>query len=1487
MSDSVKKIKILGINRSGDGNIVEDGSCENITNLEYYAGSYIVSNFGCLGRIGMSLSLFDKSEGFVKAWLHFINDTTINLIYLKREKINTFYGSYIGIGYAGNYYHSTDRDEYYLCIKDCSYAYSYNEEFFTKVELNNIPCSVYFYGTIKKINESIVSSYSDSCFEFKSVQDKLITKDINISEYNISFVGNILVINDVIYASRNGYSKGVSKKDIKLDIHFKRLDKGIGAFNQRYDTDDVRTNTMQDVNRVNWFDDVTKMYSNHGSTKGFESQLLQLNKDCLKRGYFQGYSFVRYAVKLYDGSYINVSPPVLVCSGINDTRHSRYFYNSEKAETDIDETPINKDFDLYVTDSIISTDDEGKQLKFNAEISYDSSNIFLPCLIRKITPEGRINFVWEGEYLEDVLYVDNEIREEKISLYFNQCRVQINKLSTNNYTKENPLVLSQDVSGDIGFNTPPVLLEEGDIFLSSETDYFLSLSTNADVNVTIYLRVEVGDSEALVNGEVFEVPMTIHSDRKYVSIPSKTNDALRSTIEQRGNKCKFYLRAYHKEPIDIALYNFQLEDLKGEYLHQIPAEYEFSSDFLIKDERLQKYELGENEKIFNINHLRAISDYAYNKDRYNCRELFSFLYTGSKRWGWLTPNTSDKDINYFFNYDRFQEWKGVNEKWNALLYNHKDKTYSDVLYLIRNYIAYTNLKGVTSEPMPSNDKNAFSIFRRNQNISAFYTDDEDFDTKRGFEVHLKDKYNNDEEIKLSLQNFHNITGLPEEYCFWGSMQNGTMTASNSTFGARPYASMVALRKLSSIGMSIYENNIAEFDKDLISGVDIFMTLPVSIYKEECNKSAEAVVPAHRDCKSDDEIENEILASLSAFYKIKSIEYEDLKKESKEYQDILSDIDLSSEVFVSRDRLIDNTQILSGQINEYQYVYNGMVHSAGIKGSLSTSVKPFSYYQTEGEFRNTQEPIKDITTTSVLKYDNDIYKNTTPNCLSYKEIVVEDYDDKVNKGLEGVIFVSSSEQSTTYAEFLNKNGDKHFCFNLKNLEGNVAGYYPPKFLGYITSKDNKPSDYEHLEDGIVYPKNVLKVSQVNQPLFYPDAQTYQVGKGKIIAMHSNSKELSQGQSGSAPIYVFTTEGIYALIVDTSGEKAYKYVDTINQDVLINKNLVCDTNHGLVYATQEGIKILEGKNGKSITDKLIYRAPSEIFHPDLNAITDNPKIVKDKTSGMYGKINFIEFISNENTKIEYLSKKDLLVIYREEGEDDDVNIRDYAFLIDLKDGIITNQFLPVKTAIKGYPELYFILNKKRSSRDGEEFYDVPANDLLYKIIIPFENRYYGVYSSSYNDSNHSILYSNNYSDVTIETRPIKLGGEHFKSSTRVILRGFFDNYYDYAYIYSNTVIDSDFFVGNTKNGKTKKQFFKEDKYGIARAIGLYVYGSNDCTKWELLGFTEKVNVTCRDIGTTISHCSVKYLKLVFAGRLRNTSKIDYIEIQYNDKYTNKIR
>ena len=60
-------------------------------------------------------------------------------------------------------------------------------------------------------------------------------------------------------------------------------------------------------------------------------------------------------------------------------------------------------------------------------------------------------------------------------------------------------------------------------------------------------------------------------------------------------------------------------------------------------------------------------------------------------------------------------------------------------------------------------------------------------------------------------------------------------------------------------------------------------------------------------------------------------------------------------------------------------------------------------------------------------------------------------------------------------------------------------------------------------------NGLKVSQVNNPFTFQDENTYLIGTGTIRNLSSNAMRISEGQFGQFPLYILTTENIYALNV----------------------------------------------------------------------------------------------------------------------------------------------------------------------------------------------------------------------------------------------------------------------------------------------------------------------------------------------------------------------
>lgn len=97
-------------------------------------------------------------------------------------------------------------------------------------------------------------------------------------------------------------------------------------------------------------------------------------------------------------------------------------------------------------------------------------------------------------------------------------------------------------------------------------------------------------------------------------------------------------------------------------------------------------------------------------------------------------------------------------------------------------------------------------------------------------------------------------------------------------------------------------------------------------------------------------------------------------------------------------------------------------------------------------------------------------------------------------------------------------------------------------------------------------NSLKVSAVDNPFYFPTAQTYKF-EGEIVGLASNAEAISTGQFGQYPLFVFTDTGIWAMSVDASGQGAYTTQSPFSREVC--NGAICPVSGGVVFSTDKGV------------------------------------------------------------------------------------------------------------------------------------------------------------------------------------------------------------------------------------------------------------------------------------------------------------------------------
>ncbi|MDR1091889.1 MAG: hypothetical protein LBL79_12515 [Prevotella sp.] len=114
-------------------------------------------------------------------------------------------------------------------------------------------------------------------------------------------------------------------------------------------------------------------------------------------------------------------------------------------------------------------------------------------------------------------------------------------------------------------------------------------------------------------------------------------------------------------------------------------------------------------------------------------------------------------------------------------------------------------------------------------------------------------------------------------------------------------------------------------------------------------------------------------------------------------------------------------------------------------------------------------------------------------------------------------------------------------------------------------------------------NKMKVSELNNPLLFPNRNTYQISNGTILAMASNAIRISEGQFGQYPLYVFTANGIYSLNTG-EGEVVYSTQSAPASYEVPTTGIVCPTPFGIVFTSSRGVCIISGQQVDLLTPQL---------------------------------------------------------------------------------------------------------------------------------------------------------------------------------------------------------------------------------------------------------------------------------------------------------------
>ena len=208
-----------------------------------------------------------------------------------------------------------------------------------------------------------------------------------------------------------------------------------------------------------------------------------------------------------------------------------------------------------------------------------------------------------------------------------------------------------------------------------------------------------------------------------------------------------------------------------------------------------------------------------------------------------------------------------------------------------------------------------------------------------------------------------------------------------------------------------------------------------------------------------------------------------------------------------------------------------------------------------------------------------------------------------------------------------------------------------------------------EDRIVDVPNKIYTSEVNNPFYFPVKGINTVGTGAILGISSAVKALSEGQFGQFPLYAFTSEGVWALEVSSSG--TYSARQPVTRDVCVNSGSITQIDSAVLFATERCRMLTAGSAAACISDSLdADTACSMTQMPYSEELLEK----NGMTAADVSVIPFKDFIKECRMIYDYTNQR--IVVYNPE--------QPYAYVYSLKSKAWGMMQSTIGSSVSSYPE-----------------------------------------------------------------------------------------------------------------------------------------------------------------------------------------------------------
>ena len=270
------------------------------------------------------------------------------------------------------------------------------------------------------------------------------------------------------------------------------------------------------------------------------------------------------------------------------------------------------------------------------------------------------------------------------------------------------------------------------------------------------------------------------------------------------------------------------------------------------------------------------------------------------------------------------------------------------------------------------------------------------------------------------------------------------------------------------------------------------------------------------------------------------------------------------------------------------------------------------------------------------------------------------------------------------------GDKYHKKYLPLYDSETIGYslylFMDPYSGFgdidlydteITKEEYEAAKLQALSGNNILSSNpsLIKVSEAENPLVFPAKNSVLVGSSVVNALATNTQPITEGQFGDAPLYAFTDEGTWMLMLNQEG--TYSARQPVNRDICSNPSGILQIDNAVLFPTERGIVLQQGKTSELITEPLDGNAFKflQIYKENIQqkVIDVNKTPASDITY-----IPFKEFMKGADMVYDYYAGR--IIVYNPD--------QTYAYVYSLKSKMWGMMHSDLKKRVNIYPEAYAI-------------------------------------------------------------------------------------------------------------------------------------------------------------------------------------------------------